>query len=139
MPKLKDLGALEPDMGSIEDKVGQLKQGLRSSFSDAVTKNPVGAAAKSIGRMMKDANVRVPSKPDPADADIFTADKGIQPPMDDDMGSAMPPVRPTGERQKKAAKDIRAAMGMKKGGKVSSASKRADGIATKGKTKGRFV
>jgi hypothetical protein len=28
---------------------------------------------------------------------------------------------------------------MKKGGTVSSASKRADGIATKGKTKGRFV
>ena len=29
--------------------------------------------------------------------------------------------------------------GMKKGGKVSSASNRADGCATKGKTKGRFV
>jgi len=29
--------------------------------------------------------------------------------------------------------------GMKKGGKVSSASKRADGICKKGKTKGRFV
>lgn len=29
--------------------------------------------------------------------------------------------------------------GMKKGGKVSSASKRADGIATKGKTKGKIV
>jgi hypothetical protein len=29
--------------------------------------------------------------------------------------------------------------GMKKGGKVSSASSRADGCATKGKTKGRFV
>jgi hypothetical protein len=29
--------------------------------------------------------------------------------------------------------------GMKKGGMVSSASKRADGCATKGKTKGRFV
>ena len=28
---------------------------------------------------------------------------------------------------------------MKKGGKVSSASARADGIAQKGKTKGRFV
>jgi len=28
---------------------------------------------------------------------------------------------------------------MAKGGKVSSASKRADGIATKGKTRGRFV
>jgi hypothetical protein len=30
-------------------------------------------------------------------------------------------------------------MGMKKGGKVSSASKRADGCAIKGKTKGRMV
>jgi hypothetical protein len=29
--------------------------------------------------------------------------------------------------------------GMKKGGKVSSASKRADGIAVKGKTRGRIV
>ena len=31
------------------------------------------------------------------------------------------------------------ALGMKAGGKVSSASKRADGCATKGKTKGRMV
>lgn len=30
-------------------------------------------------------------------------------------------------------------MGMKKGGKVSSASKRADGVATKGKTRGRML
>jgi hypothetical protein len=29
--------------------------------------------------------------------------------------------------------------GMKKGGKVSSASKRADGCAVKGKTKGKMV
>jgi hypothetical protein len=33
----------------------------------------------------------------------------------------------------------KAATGMKKGGKVSSASKRADGCAVKGKTKGRMV
>jgi hypothetical protein len=31
------------------------------------------------------------------------------------------------------------AQGMKKGGKVSSASKRADGIAIKGKTKGKMI
>ena len=31
------------------------------------------------------------------------------------------------------------ATGMKKGGSVSSASKRADGIATKGKTKGTMI
>ena len=30
-------------------------------------------------------------------------------------------------------------MGMKKGGKVSSASKRADGCATKGKTRGKMI
>lgn len=34
---------------------------------------------------------------------------------------------------------IKSAAGMKKGGKVSSASKRADGIAKRGKTKGRMI
>ena len=37
------------------------------------------------------------------------------------------------EAQKKAN------VGMKAGGKVSSASKRADGIAVKGKTRGRMI
>ena len=36
-------------------------------------------------------------------------------------------------------KRIKSAAGMKKGGKVSSASKRADGIAERGKTKGRMI
>jgi hypothetical protein len=42
-------------------------------------------------------------------------------------------------------RDLRKTLGIKspvrkaKGGKISSASKRADGCATKGKTKGRFV
>lgn len=34
---------------------------------------------------------------------------------------------------------LRRDLGMKKGGKVSSASKRADGCAVKGKTKGKIV
>jgi len=38
-----------------------------------------------------------------------------------------------------ARKFIKDKLGFKKGGSVSSASKRADGCATKGKTKGRFV
>ena len=42
-------------------------------------------------------------------------------------------------RQLKAAEDMRKAMGMKAGGSVSSASKRADGCAIRGKTKGRMV
>lgn len=47
---------------------------------------------------------------------------------------------PTSELWDKARKDIRAAMGNKKGGIIkATASKRADGIAQRGKTKGRIV
>ena len=38
-----------------------------------------------------------------------------------------------------AAEERREARGMKSGGKVSSASKRADGIAKRGKTRGKMV
>ena len=40
---------------------------------------------------------------------------------------------------KAKAESFKARKGYAKGGKVSTASKRADGCATKGKTKGRFV
>jgi len=45
------------------------------------------------------------------------------------------------EEERQAQEQERAAAkgGMKKGGKVSSASKRADGCATKGKTRGKMV
>lgn len=40
---------------------------------------------------------------------------------------------------RKTKQQAQAEVGMKKGGKVSSASKRADGIAQRGKTRGRMV
>ena len=40
---------------------------------------------------------------------------------------------------RKTKQQAKAEVGMKSGGKVSSASKRADGIAVKGKTRGRIV
>jgi len=40
---------------------------------------------------------------------------------------------------RKTKQQAQAEVGMKKGGKVSSASKRADGCAVKGKTRGRIV
>jgi hypothetical protein len=72
------------------------------------------------------------------------------------FGSAMPTERDrllgmisgnTEDENKKKMEEMQAQINsmnrtpkpMKKGGKVSSASKRADGIATKGKTKGRMV
>lgn len=59
------------------------------------------------------------NKPDPRDANIFTADKGIKPPSPNEGPTKNP-------KPKKMAK----------GG---SASARADGIAQRGKTKGRMV
>jgi len=44
-----------------------------------------------------------------------------------------------GRKTKEQAQMEAQGTGMKKGGKVSSASKRADGCAIKGKTKGRMV
>ena len=52
---------------------------------------------------------------------IFTEDSGLPPPDEPDMGSSPPP-------KKKPKK-------MASGGMVGSASKRADGIAQRGKTK----
>lgn len=62
------------------------------------------------------------------------------------VAGAMNPVGAIGRAAAKAAEGKRSPRsydeeksGMKKGGKVSSASKRADGCAVKGKTKGRMV
>lgn len=42
-------------------------------------------------------------------------------------------------RRAASAAALKSRMGMKKGGSVGSASKRADGCAQRGKTKGKFV
>ena len=92
-----------------------------------------------------------------ADGGIYTAEMG-QPPMDPEM--APPPPRPPNKRPpmkrpmpKKPMAGRPMPKGMQypdstpvpdpvtyaKGGSVGSASKRADGCATKGKTKGRMI
>ena len=70
-------------------------------------------------------------------------DTGVDP---NAIATTPPPVKPMPKRKmtrpeiaaqmKKAGQDTK---GYAKGGKVSSASKRADGIAKKGKTRGKFV
>jgi hypothetical protein len=59
---------------------------------------------------------------------VYTEDSGLPPPQDIDGGSA-PKPRPKPSKPKAFAK----------GGSVGSASKRADGIATKGKTRGTMI
>lgn len=64
-------------------------------------------------------NAPVKPKPNPKDAGIYTAEMG-PPPDEPDMGSV---------REVKKAR----------GGKIGSASSRADGCCERGKTKGRIV
>jgi hypothetical protein len=59
---------------------------------------------------------------------VYTEDSGLPPPRDIDGGSA-PKPKPKPSKPKAFAK----------GGSVGSASKRADGIATKGKTRGTMI
>jgi len=133
----KDLGKLEDDMGSI--------QSLRG-------KRPMATPAAKQRMPIPRRSMPAAGVPNPADAGIFTADKGMPPSPDEgptlDRGLSGAPVRPRGAMQSQAAGAMRTAMGMKKGGSVKkmssggstgSASKRADGIATKGKTKGRVI
>ena len=65
-------------------------------------------------------------------AEIETANKAW------DRGESLREMEPEVRKamREAAAEERREARGMKKGGKVSSASKRADGIAQRGKTRG---
>jgi hypothetical protein len=61
---------------------------------------------------------------------------------DSGLGGVIPSMMADQRRKKKDGTEMtpqEAAQAMKKGGKVSSASKRADGCAIRGKTKGRMV
>lgn len=72
-----------------------------------------------------------PKRPLP---DVYTADMGNPPSPDEGPTQDMAPA-PRG-MQRPAPRPGRA---YAKGGSVGSASKRADGIASKGKTKGRVI
>jgi hypothetical protein len=54
-------------------------------------------------------------------------------------GQNLPGPGSATEARKRRVEDAKKELGMKKGGKVSSASKRADGCAVRGKTRGRMV
>jgi hypothetical protein len=71
---------------------------------------------------------------DKPEADLATAEKDR-----DDYKKQLSAMQAAQAPQAPAPTARMYAPQMKKGGKVSSASKRADGIATKGKTRGRMV
>lgn len=74
----------------------------------------------------------------------FTTNFGILPAIraknvrDDEKNEALAMAQQA-DAERQAQRAAQYSGGMKKGGKVSSASKRADGIAQRGKTRGRIV
>jgi len=69
-----------------------------------------------------------------ADAEMRRETRGVKKPANfDAMQEAIQDAKDAADRKKISG------MGYSKGGKVGSASKRADGIATKGKTKGTMI
>jgi len=85
-------------------------------------KDPNQMAAEKLDKETKKVQAEQAASLDQASEKVRQGK--IQPPTNDDMGP-LPEKKPVKK--------------MAKGGSVSSASKRADGCATKGKTKGRII
>ena len=96
------------------------RPGVKQTVTGAPAQVPVGKPAP-IPSSLINTRPRPPSAPPP-----------VQPPPAAPAKSIL-----AGEGRSMANRMGR--MGMKEGGKVSSASKRADGCAVKGKTKGKMV
>jgi hypothetical protein len=123
------------DMGTAggEDTGGVPKDRLadfRTAAQEAADDAKIRAATNNFGR-------RSAAQEAADDARIF----GSNAPMEGRTASGLPrEARGIGSVfDRSAPVPGRPRGGMKKGGVVSSASKRADGIAVKGKTKGRMV
>jgi len=95
----------------------------------STVESPATATAREVASLM-------PSSPKPSDRSREVTSKELA-----ENFNPTPSTMPRSGMSSSSAEDKSDFMhgGMKKGGKVSSASKRADGIATKGKTRGTMV
>ena len=112
---MADNGIYTAEMGDppVEEDGKSIKPPYVKPFSNKIVP-PKAATSKATPKA-------TPPKKSPLDKGVYTADKG-QPPREMDAGVF----------NEKPVKKAR-------GGSISSASSRADGCATKGKTKGRMV
>ena len=95
--------------------------------------NQLGNVTKQLGS----ASI-IPGVSDGINRFVDTATGDIGKAQDERIKALEAEVAAGKKTQQQAAMEARST-GMKKGGKVSSASKRADGCAIRGKTKGRMV
>ena len=115
------------------DETG-MKSGLKRNMETGELYDPTGKTMKAMPkpRPVRKMNLRTAAQEAMDDAKIFAANA----PAEGRTASGVS-REARGKRDPKFTDRVRG--GMKKGGMVGSASKRADGIAQRGKTRGRMV
>ena len=120
MPSFKGSSSTLGDLKKINQETSHLKGGAKKSVEDAQDRAAARTAVRAAGAGAAAAGAKALTGKDAAASE-------------DDYQPKTYPAGPAGMGE------ILAGKGMKKGGKVSSASSRADGIAQRGKTKGRML
>jgi len=128
---LKEMGD-----ASAAEEAGQFGDAGSSRTVKATPKPAAKPAAKPAVRDTGSDVARMANRGKPAaaadDTKMSVADRAKASRERARAGSGTTDRRSVGER-------LKSAFGMKSGGSVSSASKRADGCATKGKTRGKYI
>jgi hypothetical protein len=111
------------------------REDVESSISKAAEPSSVRKLSREEGESIRKASA--PAKPDVTKMPV---NDRIKKSIEDSVSSARSGSGKTDTRSvnERIRSSIRSTFGFAKGGKVSSASSRGDGIATKGKTRGRL-
>jgi len=135
-PALKEMG----DAG-IAEEAGQFGEAGSSRTVKATPKAAPKAAPKPVAKLIDPSNIKSgrrdyeESQRVPVDETKLSANERIKRSIEKNLSGAR---RGSGPTDKRSVTDrIKASLGMKSGGKVS-ASSRADGIAQRGKTRGKM-
>ena len=112
-----------------DNTMSNIAAGMGIPAGIALVASRVGEGDRNAAQREKAADAKRES-----DAEMKRESRGIQKPVNfDAMQESIQDAKDAKDRAKIKS------MGYAKGGTVSSASKRADGCVTKGKTKGKFV
>jgi hypothetical protein len=120
---------IKEDKEKAKDQLGRYKF-AEKFYSKRKDSDPEKQAMKQLANMAEKDLEAI------AQRDVDQWPKGF---YDPDTGKKSQNAEPMQEKRVKPKLPYKTADDFKKGGKVSSASKRADGCAIKGKTKGRMV
>jgi hypothetical protein len=118
---------LGESMSPAESNAAAERFGNRRAVAPTIAS--AGMQSPDMAAAMREGYANLPSRAEAAQAEPSFAEKYLGRPNKEERAANREGLR----------KFVKDKLGFKKGGVVSSASKRADGCAQRGKTKGRFV